>query len=292
ISQLDYPRDKFDVIVADDASTTPTPDVVSEFRELLDIHLVVQPRAVGPAAARNCGARISRREYLAFTDDDCAPRTDWLTRIARCLVQNPDAAVGGRILNGLDENVYSTASQLLIEYIYGYFNKQPHDAVFLTSNNFALAAKAFHEIGGFDTRFPRAAAEDRDFCDRWRHHGGRIIYESEATIRHFHAMSFRSFVRQHFNYGRGAFRCGQLRALRHQEATRREPLAFYANLIRSPRDHDERRLRLQALMFITQAANAIGYFATKFAGRSSISSVGEYTSQKTECDSSRSERTV
>ena len=46
ICRLDYPKDKFDVIVADDASATATSDVVNTFRETLDIQLAAAVKAL------------------------------------------------------------------------------------------------------------------------------------------------------------------------------------------------------------------------------------------------------
>ena len=36
----------------------------------------------GPGAARNAAAALARFEWLAFTEDDCVPASDWLARAA------------------------------------------------------------------------------------------------------------------------------------------------------------------------------------------------------------------
>ena len=80
------------------------------------------------------------------------------------------------------------------------------------ANNLALPEDRFRAIGGFDTIFPLAASEDREFCDRWLHHGFQMTYAPEAVVYHARALTFRSFWRQHFKYGRGAFHFHQVRA--------------------------------------------------------------------------------
>ena len=48
-------------------------------------------------------------------------------------------------MNALSDNVYSTASQLLISYLYEYYNSDAEDARFLASNNLAFAASEFEQ---------------------------------------------------------------------------------------------------------------------------------------------------
>jgi glycosyltransferase involved in cell wall biosynthesis len=73
---LDYPRDRFEVIVVDDGSETLPEDVVAPFCNQLDVTLDTRVHA-GLAATRNTGATRAKGEFLAFTDDDCAP-AEWL----------------------------------------------------------------------------------------------------------------------------------------------------------------------------------------------------------------------
>ena len=55
LTRLDYPRERFEVIVVDDGSETPPTAAVSRFREYFNARLLAQPNA-GPAAARNISA--------------------------------------------------------------------------------------------------------------------------------------------------------------------------------------------------------------------------------------------
>lgn len=266
LRELDYPQQLLEVVVVDDSGDGSISRVVAPFQQDLTVNLVVQPPA-GPAAARNRGVTHASGECVAFTDDDCEPASDWLRRLADGLAASPSAAVGGHTLNALTENVQSTASQLLIDYIYSYYNANPAGAKFFTSNNFALRANDFREVGGFDTRFPLAAAEDRDFCDRWLASGRSLRYVPDAIVRHSHSLTLRSFARQHFNYGRGALQFHTSRAARNRAPVKREPLTFYLNLLKAPWKQPNRSVRLSALLFLSQFANAAGYYYAKHLGR-------------------------
>jgi GT2 family glycosyltransferase len=225
-----------------------------------DFTLVAQ-RNGGPAKARNTGAARARGDLLVFTDDDCLPQADWLTRMAAAHRRTPEAALGGRCVNALAGNPYSSASQMLVDYLYAYDDGRPGGARFFTSNNFAVPAASFTALGGFDTRFPTAAGEDRDFCARWRHAGQALLHVPDAVVAHAHELDLQRFWIQHRNYGRAAYQFHRIRAERLQEPFRVEPLGFYLGLLRYPwrRVAVSRALPLSALLFLSQLANARGF---------------------------------
>ncbi len=262
LTRLDYPRDRFEVVVVDDGGAEPLDSVVRSFGRQIEVTLI---RGVhgGPAAARNTGSAKAKGDLLAFTGDDCTPAEDWLRALARRMAAAPKGfAVGGRTLNALADNPYSTASHLLIEYLYGYYNAAPDRARFLTPNNLSVPRDLFGDVGGFDASFVEGTGEDRDFCDRWLRRGHGMIYEPQAVVSHAHALTFRGFFRQQFAYGRGSRRYRETRARRDCARVVIEPLSFYLNLVRYPlaRPAGNERIRLAALMTMSQLANTAGYF--------------------------------
>ena len=273
----DYPRDRFEVVVVDDGSVEQVNDPIGSLRHQLDITLLKQPHS-GPASARNYGAAHAKGTYLAFTDDDCIPASDWLRRLSTSFPLFPEAVVGGRTINQLVDNPYSTASQLLVDYLYTRWNPASMHATFFASNNLALPATCFHAVGGFDRGWNRAAGEDRDFCDRLIGHGYRLVYVPEALVHHAHFLTFRSFFRQHFTYGWGAYRLHQLRAERAGEHTRFGSLAFYLKTIAYPFTQTRvcKAAVLAMLLGVAQTANAIGWLAAGLSG------LGKRSSQRGE----------
>jgi glycosyltransferase involved in cell wall biosynthesis len=260
LARLDYPRERFEVIVVDDGSKTLTKAIVSSFCNQFDITLITQAHS-GPAIARNKGATCAKGELLAFTDDDCILIPNWLKALATRFAETQEDMIGGRILNVLLDNLYSTASHFLIEYLYSYYNAKSDQVRFLTSNNLALTADRFHRLGGFNTLFPHAAAEDREFCERWLRHGFRMTYAPEALIYHAHRLTLHSFCKQQFNYGRGAFRFHQLRARRRMNHFRLEPFSFYVNMLRYPLSEIQgpKKHLFLALIVLSQGTIAAGF---------------------------------
>ena len=239
--------------------------MIAPFRQRLTVSLLRQDHA-GVAVGRNTGAAIASGEFLVFTDDDCRPSPDWLSRLADRFAKAGDCIIGGRTVNALQNNVYSTASQLLISYLFSFYNVNAQEAQFLNGSNLAMPADGFHAIGRFDKTFFLMGAEERELCDRWQHNGGRMMYAPEVLVYHFHALTFRSFLRQHYKYGCGAFHFHRLRSARKWQRIKVEPLTFYYNLIMYPFLGQEgwRAPLLLILLILSQAANAVGFFMEKF----------------------------
>ncbi len=261
-------RDRFEVIVVDDGSIAPPRAAVARASALLDVRLIEQANA-GPASARNAGARAARGEYVVFTDDDCRPDPGWLRAIDLSATRHPGCAIGGRVVNALGDGLYSSASQLLIEFLYDYFNVDVEGGRFFITSNLAQPTRSFHAIGGFDVTFPLAAAEDRDLCDRWREAGLAMVYCNDAIVHHAHDLGLRSYCRQHFNYGRGAFHLHRARARRGERPLRVEPPRFYSRLVGYPfgRGEGARAVPLSALMALSQGVYVLGYVSERVRSR-------------------------
>ena len=259
VARLDYPRSLLEVIVVDDGSPTPIGPTIERHRAELNVILHRQSNA-GPAVARNAGARLATGQYLAFTDDDCAPAPEWLFNMAGHLAKAPGAVVGGRTVNILNDNPFASTSQLLIDYLYEYFDGSGESTTFFASNNFAVPTDAFLASGGFDEQFPLAAAEDREFCDRWARLGQPMVFAPDAVVRHAHAMRLKGFLRQHYNYGRGAYHFHQTKARQEGGRVRVEPGRFYWNMVRYPITKATARPAIaSALMAASQVANISGF---------------------------------
>ena len=264
--QLDYLLDDVEVIIVDDGSDSPLEDIFEPYTKHGSFRLIRQANA-GPASARNAGAAAARGKYLVFTDDDCRPEADWLNALAQQLEKTPHALIGGYTINDLPHNYFSSASQMLIDYLYGYFNKTKEKRKFFASNNFAVPRNLFLQSQGFDVNFPLAAGEDREFCDRWQHLGHDLVFAPTMRIRHAHFLTLKTFWKQHFNYGRGAFYFHQVRSQRQRQSLQVEPIGFYWQLLAYPfrqgQGQGAQSLAISGLLLISQIANATGFFWEK-----------------------------
>lgn len=273
LAGLRFPMERFEVVVVDDGGSEPVDDAVASFTDRLRVTLL-QTTNQGPGAARNAGAEIARGRYLVFTDDDCQPRSDWLSKLDEEFARHEDCMIGGRTVNRLTDNLWSETSQLVVEMAYSFYNRTPQDASFFASNNMAVPAEIFSRLGGFDPSF-RIASEDRELCNRWRFAEHRLVYAPNAVIYHEHSLTFSTFCRQHFRYGRGAAQYHRVRSRGGSELWRHH-LQFYAYLPLLFRNSISRftprqAISVVALLGIWQFVNAAGFFFEKLIGRFSES---------------------
>lgn len=272
LAAIDWPGDDIEVIVVDDGGTAALGDSVGRSGDDIAVTLVRQ-RNAGPGAARNRGAALARGTYLAFTDDDCRPRPGWLRALWSAMARGADMA-GGPTVNIVDDSAWSRTSQLIVEAAYGYHNDGTGGTTFLASNNMAVAAHRFRDIGGFDPRF-RPASEDRDLCDRWLAAGYSIEFAPGAVVDHASDLDLPRFCRQHFNYGRGARLYHGVRRQRGRGGLARQAaghLAFLgmfgAPLARMPR---HRVPPMAARLALWQVLNIAGYlYQSAIAGAAPI----------------------
>jgi GT2 family glycosyltransferase len=270
IAALDYPAGGFEVIVVNDGGAPI--DLANLPRQPgCNLRLITQ-RNAGPAQARNTGAAVAAGEFFIFLDDDCEPAPDWLKQWEMNVRRWPGHALGGWARNALPSNLFSSASQILIDYLYSYYNRGTGARPFVTSNNLCVPAAAYRNRGGFSPAFRRSAAEDRDFCDAWSASGLPIRVVEAAIVYHAHNLSPRTFWRQHFGYGKGAVLYHARSAARRGEPVRIEPAGFYAGLILWPfrRESLRKACALSSLLVVAQIANFAGFLSeaiARFGGR-------------------------
>lgn len=255
----------FEVVVVDDGSPQRV-DSMPGIREIpVELRIHRQENA-GPAAARNAGAAEARGEFLAFTDDDCIPERGWLAALARDLEGQPAALCGSLTYNGLEDCHWACTSQLIIDLVYAHFNRDPENAYFLTSNNFACRRSLYLEMGGFDSGFSKAGAEDRDFCDRWRMTGTPIRLIEERLLQHCHKQTLRKFLDIHYRYGQGAY-LYQLKRKQRASGTMAEDMGFHRSLLKILPSQVSGlpwsvRLGRVASLALWQFVNAYGFFTS------------------------------
>ena len=233
LKEQQFPTHDFEVLVVDDGSPSnarPNSSWFTGNQKLLG------QKNQGPAAARNYGSQHASGKLLAFTDDDCIPDTQWLNALWHAYEQTPKALLGGLTLNGLPDNLFSTAAESLLQFFDEDEQRQGQSLTLFASNNLACDRETLLSLGGFDTAYSLAAGEDRALCRSWANAGWPLRRVAEARLHHFHNHSLQSFWRQQKNYGRGA-------ALFHRQANNTSSVprekSFYIRLLLHPMHRKE-----------------------------------------------------
>lgn len=254
-------HEAFEVVVVD-VSDPAIEGLSAEYAEKLQlIHYV--GRNLGVAGNRNTGVEQSSAPFVAFLDDDCVADPRWLECLMAEVEVHPDCLVGGFVGHPVQANAYTRAGQVITDAVHAFFNPAGGEPRFLPGLNFALARERYLHIGGCDRLFGRLAAEDRDFIDRWRLAGGRLVSRADARVCHEHRGTLRGFVRQYFNYGRGAWRYHSLRRQRGSGRMQEDiglHLQLPGYLGQSLRDLSlGMRIKVIALLGVWQLANLAGF---------------------------------
>lgn len=256
----------WEVLVVDDGGEAPLKSIEDIFGPDLQCSFFRQENS-GPAKARNYGVAMAKGEFIAFLDDDCEPKDDWLEHLMN--VAKEGVMVGGKTQNKLVRNLYSVASQSLVYYLYEYFRDTPW--YFFTSNNFLVDRKSFLAVGGFDEHFRTSAGEDRAFCAKWLARGFQMKYEQKAIIDHAHGLGFFSFWRLHRKYGEAI---DQYREVLTEHDVPPMPFRaqFYWGLLKWPFVFAQlsfsKRIATSILFSISQLATFTGFIKTRFGSES------------------------
>jgi cellulose synthase/poly-beta-1,6-N-acetylglucosamine synthase-like glycosyltransferase len=94
---LDYPKEKFEIIVASDCSRDRTDEIVRQYTNR-NVILHRQPERLGKSVAQNSAMKISTGEILVFSDATTMYEPDVLRKIARNFADPEVGCVAGNLV--------------------------------------------------------------------------------------------------------------------------------------------------------------------------------------------------
>lgn len=166
----DY-HDSYEIIVVDNGSTDNTFSIARSY----GVQVLTEIRP-GIAWARQKGFEAARGEIIASTDADTVLPANWLSGIDLLFKENPDAvAIAGQYLLS-DGPAITQAAIKFSSIVIPQMVKYTPELWNFPGSNFAVKARAFYEIGGFNP-YSRLY-EDVDPCQRLRKKG-RIVFNPE-----------------------------------------------------------------------------------------------------------------
>ncbi len=205
---------------------------------------VVVEHGPNPSRNRNVGIQRAQAEILAFTDDDCVVRADWLVAAAAFFRDHPDYdAVGGPQLNLEGETLLGRATGYALGSPFGTFHSYRRycaaapclraTQLDLTSANLFVRREAFEKWGPFDERlWPN---EETALLRAIELGDGKIAYDPSIVVYHKRRASLWQLARQCFGYGRGRARQSRLEGARWLPGLGQAvPCAFLAYLLLLP----------------------------------------------------------
>lgn len=170
-----YPRDRFEIIVADNASPEGEAAVAGVVNGRARLVIV---REKGAGAARNGGVARADGEILAFTDCDCIADPDWLAEGVLALSQGDLA--GGRV-KVMVERAGAPLPVEAFEVVFAFNNERyVNRQGFTVTANLICPRALFEQVGGFRV----GLSEDLEWSHRARAAGYRLIFAGKAVVSH------------------------------------------------------------------------------------------------------------
>jgi mycofactocin system glycosyltransferase len=198
LHRLDYPLQKIEIIVVDDASSDHTPDVVAEF----PVTLIALQDHRQASYCRNLGAQKAGGDILAFIDSDCLADVMWLKELVPAFKDFTLAAVGGMVdawdgQKALDR--YEKVKSALKISSWFKHSRQGENFFYVPACNLLVPRDVFLKLDGF--REDLHVGEDVDFCWRLQDCGYHVEYRPVGKVYHRHRNRWQSFCRRRFDYG-------------------------------------------------------------------------------------------
>lgn len=202
-----YPKDKFEIIVADDGGSDGSDALVKRLGKESGVKLRYfwqEDKGFRAGTARNLGARHAKGELLLFLDGDVVGHPDLLLHHARFYTHWPERIVLGYVCAHTCLNVYNVPGVIqavedktlrelplqpeLRDTIYsrclGDLDRYRQYWTAFFSNNISFAKGIFERVGRFDDSFRGWGIEDNEIGYRLAQAGYKFIVNRRAVGFH------------------------------------------------------------------------------------------------------------
>lgn len=204
---VDYPRDRVDIVIVNDASTDATGPMLDARAHSEPLLTVIhrQPGSTGgKPGALNAGLAAAHGEVVVVFDADHRPRPDAVRKLVRHFRDPVVAAVQGRCMIGnVDDSLL--ARLVWIDYLGGYLvNEYGRQSLFQLpaygGANCAVRASSLRAAGGWNEH---SVTEDTDLTLRLLLRGERVRYDVEAIDEEEGVVTLKRFWHQRYRWARG-----------------------------------------------------------------------------------------
>ena len=182
----------FETILVDDGCTDHSPAIAAEF----PVRIVPTSGRVGPAAARNLGARMATGEVLFFIDSDVMVRPDTLALLAESFEPGDvDGLCGVQAAQMRYTNIASQYKNLWMRWTY---LRQTGDVPLFYTTAAAIRREAFLRVGGFDQGYATPNVEDTAFGQKLARLGVRVRVHPDLEVEHVKQYSLWTMLKTDF----------------------------------------------------------------------------------------------
>lgn len=210
LNSLNYPKDKYEVILADSESTDRTPEIAASMGAKL-------VKAGGPSvcAGRNSGFKEAKGELIAFSDADCVMDKDWLFNAVKYFKDEKVACVGGPSLVPDDETDFGKACGFIFSFslftggsTYGLNFENAREVRHNPGCNAIYRRSILGKVMPIDERF--TDGEDVIMNKKIKDLGFTFLFTPDTRLWHYRSSNPGRFLRQKIRYGIGRVMVGRV----------------------------------------------------------------------------------
>ena len=212
LSSVDYPKENYEIIIADGASSDNTREVALRFKAK-----VVQNEREIVVSGRNCGFREARGEIIVFTDADCSFDSAWLKNSVKYFQEEAVGGAGGIVRPPADSSDFEKAINFIF-YLAEVFRSTSH-------RQNPCRVRPVNDIPGCNAFYRRQALEkvmpvDENLLtaeDVWmnfsvRKCGYRLVLAPDVILWHCRRNTPKRFLRQVYRFAIGRAQVGRKNA--------------------------------------------------------------------------------
>jgi glycosyltransferase involved in cell wall biosynthesis len=193
LTELDFARERFEVILVDNGSRDNTLKIAESFQDRINIR-ILQVTGVRISALRNTGARAAQGNILAFLDADCLAPRDWLERIYILAPSDGAGVLGAHYLLPTDSSWVGRTWHVYQE------APKSGEVSHIPAGDLIMRREDFLTLDGFDETIQ--TNEDYELCERARAAGMKVRAFPEIGVVHLGtAQSLKVFFRKQAWHG-------------------------------------------------------------------------------------------
>lgn len=194
VESLNYPRERFEVILVDNASTDGSVGFLKD--NFPRVKTVSNSKNLGFAGGNNTGIRESRGEFVVLLNNDTVVDRDWLVEFVNVALHDDRVGIAtSKIMFKNRPNVINNAGSRVLPNGWGSdrgFGEEDHgqydrvEEVFCACGaSMLLRRKMLDEVGSLDPDF-FCYYEDTDLSWRARLRGWKVVYTYKSLVYHVH----------------------------------------------------------------------------------------------------------
>ena len=202
LRELDYPKDKVEIIIADGLSTDRTREIAESYGTK-----VIQNPGIRVVSGRNIGFEAAQGELIAFSDADCVMDKNWLKNSVKYFDDKRVAGIGGPNLVPQSESAFGKAVGLIFNYAFFVSGAAPtmvFDKVIESrsaGSNAIYRANALRKVMPVDESM--IEGEDVAMNRLIKDLGYKLLYVPDVVVYHSRRPTPKKWWHQMYNYGLG-----------------------------------------------------------------------------------------